>query len=128
LQVVVALAVGIVQFITVFIVATDIRTTAAVITIITTTTIRIIRTGQIDPTGRIDRPLYLHKDQGEAWVDPPECREAVVEVWVAVVVAVARFVRAQDICWILMSIHSWPIVQKRATASTADKTRLIQAK
>jgi uncharacterized membrane protein YgaE (UPF0421/DUF939 family) len=70
----VALAVGIVQFITVYIVAMDIRITAAVITI-TTTTIRIIPAGRIDPiTGRSDRPLYLHKDPGEAWVVPPECR------------------------------------------------------
>ena len=103
-QVVVALAVDIVQIITVYIVATDIRTTAARI-ITTTTTIQIIPTGRSGPIiGRIDRPLYLHKDQGEAWVVPPECREAVVAVWV--VVAVDRFELTQDIRWILMIVRS----------------------
>jgi len=92
----VALAVDIVQFITVFIVATDIRTTVAGVTIITiTTTITglIDPTGRTDPTGRIDRPLNLYKDPRGAWVVPP-CREAVVAVVVAVVV-VARFGWAQ---------------------------------
>jgi hypothetical protein len=48
----------------------------------------IITTGRIVSTGRCDRPLSLHKDQGEAWVVPLECREVVA---VAVAVAVARF-------------------------------------
>ena len=91
-----ALAAGIVQFITVYIVATDIRTTVEVVTIITTTitTGQIIPTDRIDPTDRSDRSICLHKDQREAWVVPP-CREAVVALAaVAVVVAVvvvARF-------------------------------------
>ena len=101
-----ALAAGIIQLITVYIVATDIRTTAARI-ITTTTTIQIIPTGRIDPiTGRIGRPLYLHKDQGGAWAVPPECREAVVAVVAVVVVAVARFGLTQDIRWILMIVRS----------------------
>ena len=62
-----ALAVAIVQFITVYIVATDTRTTVAVVTIITTTiTGQIDPTGRIVPTGRIDQALNLYKDQGAA--------------------------------------------------------------
>ncbi len=62
-----ALAVAIVQFITVYIVATDTRTTVAVVTIITTTiTGQIDPTDRIVPTGRIDQALNLYKDQGAA--------------------------------------------------------------
>jgi len=76
----------------VYIVATEIGTTA-ILTIIITTIGRIVPTGRIDPTDRCDRLPCLHKDQGAAWVVPPEYREAVV----AVAVAVARFGLAQDI-------------------------------
>ena len=59
-----ALVVAIAQFITVYTVATAIRTTVEVETIIiTTTTGRIVPTGRIAPTDLTDRPLYLHKDQ-----------------------------------------------------------------
>ena len=95
-RVVVALAVDLARFITVYMVATDIRTTA--ITIITTTTIQTIPTVRIDPiTGRYDRRLYLHSDREAAWAVPPECRGAVVAVWVEVAVAVARFGLPHDI-------------------------------
>ena len=88
------LAVAIVQFITVFIVATDIRTTAEAVAIITTIIINPINPiDRIDPTDRSDRSTYLHKDPREAWVVLPY-REAVVAVVVAVVV-VARFGRAR---------------------------------
>jgi hypothetical protein len=50
------------------------------------TTGRIVRTDRIVLSGRNDRPLYLHKDQGEAWVVPP-CREVVAVVAVAAVAA-----------------------------------------
>jgi len=98
--------------ITVYIVATDIRTTMTMIVIITTTggiitTGRIIPTGRTVPTGRIvlapsqvDQVLNLYTV--EAWAVPPECREVVVALAVAVVavvavavVAVARFGLAQ---------------------------------
>ena len=62
-----ALVVAIAQFITVYTVATAIRTTVEVETIIITTiTGRIVPTGRIAPTDLTDRPLYLHKDQGVA--------------------------------------------------------------
>ena len=102
------LAVGIVRFIMVYIAATDIRITAVVITIITTTTIRISPTGRIDPTtGRSDRPLYLHTDREEAWVVPLQCREVVVA---AVAGGVARFGLAHDIRWMWIIVRSWPKV------------------
>ena len=68
------------------------------LTIIITTTGRIVPTGRIGPTGRIDRLPDLFKDQGAAWVVPAESREAVlVVVAVAVAVAVVRFGLGQDI-------------------------------
>jgi hypothetical protein len=68
-------------------------------TIITTTTSRIDPTGRIAPLGQIDQALNLLLDRGEAradqleaWVVPPECREAVVAVVVAVVVVAVAVV------------------------------------
>lgn len=73
---------AIAQFHTVYIAATDIRTTATIMTIITTTTGPVVRTGPVleqafDP-GR-GQALPGLDYRGEAWVVPPELFEVAVD-------------------------------------------------